>query len=131
MKAAMGARDSKAVAALLAPTFVSIDVSGQSENAAQMIQEVAALPKDPNKVSTTTLLSVKPDSNSAVVEQRYDMKTTKTGPDGTKRNIELVTLSRDTWVNSNGTWFMEKTETEQLDYYVDGKRVAHKIHSQQ
>lgn len=129
MKVAMGMRDSKAVASLLAPSFVSIDVSGQSENASQMIQEVGALPKDPLKVSTTTLLSVKPIGNTAVVEQRYDMKTTKTAPDGTKRNIELITLSTDTWVNSNGTWLMQKTETEQLDYYVDGQRVAHKIHS--
>lgn len=96
-----------------------------------MIQEVAGLPKDPLKVSTTTLLSVKPVGNTAVVEQRYDMKTTKTAPDGAKRNIELITLSTDTWVNSNGEWLMQKTETEQLDYYVDGQRVAHKIHSQQ
>lgn len=127
----MGARDAMAVASLLAPSFVSIDVSGQSEDASQMIQEVAGLPKDPLKVSTTTLLSVKPVGNTAVVEQRYDMKTTKAAPDGAKRNIELITLSTDTWVNSNGEWLMQKTETEQLDYYVDGRRVAHEIRSQQ
>lgn len=131
MKVAMGARDSKAVAALLAPSFVSIDISGQSEGAPQMIQEVAALPKDPLNVSTTTLLSVKPVGNTAVVEQRYDMKTTKTEPDGTKRNIELITLSTDTWVNANGTWLMQKTQTHQLDYYVNGQRVAHRTYPEQ
>ena len=56
-----------------------------------MIQEVDGLPKDPSKVSTTTLLSVKVAGNSAVVDQRYDMKTVKTAADGSKANVQLIT----------------------------------------
>jgi hypothetical protein len=126
MKVAMSARDDKAVAALLAPDFVSIDVFGQSEGAAQMISEVDALPKDPNKVSTTTILSTKPDGDSVVVSQRYDMKTIKVAADGSKRNVELITLSTDTWGKIGGTWLLKKTQTDQLDYYVNGVQVAHK-----
>src|SRR3954454_24014014 len=59
MKLAMAARDGKAIAEILAPDFISEDTSGQKENADTMIQEVVALPKDPLKVSNTTILSIK------------------------------------------------------------------------
>ena len=127
MRASMGARDDKAVSALLASDFVSIDVSGQIENAAQMIKEIDALPKDPLKVSTTTILSVNPNGGVAIVEQRYDMKTVKTAADGSKRNVELITLSTDTWSNVGGSWLLQKTQTDQLDYYINGQQVAHKV----
>jgi hypothetical protein len=127
MKTAMAERESKAIAALLAPDFVSIDSSGQSETASQMIQEVDGLPKDPLKVSTTILLSVKVAGNSAVVDQRYDMKTDKTASDGTKTNVQLITLSTDTWVNINGVWLLQKTVTNQLDYCKNGQLVMHKV----
>ena len=58
-----------------------------------MIQEVLALPKDPLRVSSTTILSIKVSAGSATVDQRYDMKTTKAGPDGNKRDVELVTVA--------------------------------------
>ena len=130
MKTAMGGRDSKAIAALLAPGFVSIDSSGQSETASQMIQEVDGLPKDPLKVSTTTLLSIKVVGSSAVVDQRYDMKTVKTAADGSKVNTQLITFSADTWVNINGVWLLQKTVTNQLDYYRNGQLVVHKVNPQ-
>ena len=130
MKTAMAERNSKAIAALLAPDFISIDSSGQSENASEMIQEVDGLPKDPSKVSTTTLLSIKVAGNSAVVDQRYEMRTIKTAADGSKDSIRLITLSTDTWVNSNGVWLLQKTVTNQLDYYKNDQLVMHKTNPQ-
>jgi hypothetical protein len=127
MKAAMADRNATAVSSLLASDFVSVDISGQSENATQMVQEVFTLPNDPLKVSDTTLLSVKASNNTAVVSQRYDMKTTKTAQDGSKRDIELITVSTDTWINSNGIWLIQKTVTDQLDYSVNGQSTIHKI----
>jgi hypothetical protein len=126
----MAERNPKAIAALLAPDFISIDSSGQSENASEMIQELDGLPKDPSKVSTTTLLSVKVAGNSAVVDQRYEMKTVKTSADGSKDSIRLVTLSTDTWVNANGVWLLQKTVTNQLDYFKNGQLVMHKTNPQ-
>ena len=63
MKAAMAARDGKAISEILAPDFISPDfisedASGQKESGDTMIQEVLALPKDPLKVSSTTILSI-------------------------------------------------------------------------
>jgi hypothetical protein len=130
MKTAMAERNSKAIAALLAPDFTSIDSSGQSENASEMIQEVDGLQKDPSKVSTTTLLSIKVAGDSAVVDQRYEMRTIKTAADGTKANIQLITLSTDTWVNINGVWLLQKTATNRLDYYKNGQLVMHKVNPQ-
>ena len=111
MKSAMAARDAKAISEILAPDFISEDASGQKENADTMIQEVLALPKDPLKVSNTTILAIKVNAESATVDQRYDMKTTKAGPDGNKRDVELITVSSDTWVKSKDTWLLQRTVT--------------------
>lgn len=124
----MAARDGKAISEILAPDFVSEDVSGQKENADTMIQGVLALPKDPQKVSSTTILSIKLSADTATVDQRYDMKTTKAGPDGKKRDIELSAVSTDTWIRSKDTWLLQRTVTNQMDYSANGKVLAHKVH---
>jgi hypothetical protein len=127
LKSAMAARDDKAIAALLSPDFESIDASGQIENTDQMLKEVDALPKDPGRVSTTELFAVTASGNTATVEQKYDMTTMKKSAEGYSRYVELVTLSTDTWVSVNGAWLLQKTVTNQVDYYVDGRRVLHKV----
>jgi ketosteroid isomerase-like protein len=127
MKSAMAAHDKAAVAAILAPDFTSIDTSGQMETAAQTIAEVDTLPSDPNRTSTTTLISVKRAGDVATVEQRYDMKTKKAGPDGVEHNVELVTLSTDTCVLSGQTWLIQRTVTKELSIYRDGQLAAHKV----
>src|ERR1700690_665484 len=89
MKSAMAARDGKAISELLAPDFVSEDASGQKDNADSMIQGLVALPKDPLKVSNTTILSIKVNGDGALVDQRYNMKTTKPGPDGDNGDLKF------------------------------------------
>ncbi len=128
MKLAMAAHDGKAISEILAPDFISEDASGQRENADTMIQEVLALPKDPLKVSNTTILAIKVNAESATVDQRYDMKTTKAGPDGNKRDVELVAVSTDTWIKSKDTWLLQRTVTNQMDYSANGKLLIHKVH---
>ena len=128
MKSAMAARDAKAISEILAPDFVSEDTSGQKENADTMIKEVVALPTDPLKVSTTTILSIKVDNDRATVDQRYDMKSTKAGPDGNKRDTELTSVSTDTWIRLNDIWLLQRTVTNQMDYSVNRKLLIHKVH---
>jgi Domain of unknown function (DUF4440) len=129
MKEAMDRRDSKAVATLLAPEFVSEDVSGKVETAQQMLSEVSALPpQDPNKKSQTTLLSVKVVGNVASVTQRYHMTTTKAAPGGGTNSIELNAVSLDTWKLINGSWLQARTVTQQMDYLINGQSVVHKTH---
>jgi len=127
MKSAMADRDAKAISSLLTVDFISIDVSGNSGSAAQMITEANALPEDQSRISNTEILSVEREGEVegegevAVVQQRYDMKTTKSGPDDSKPNIELIAISTDTWINPNGVWLLQKTVTNQTDLLVDGK----------
>jgi hypothetical protein len=54
------------------------------------------------------------------------MKTTKAGLFGSQA-VELITLSTDTWLKSHGKWLMQRTETDQLDYFVNGSRVQHLV----
>jgi hypothetical protein len=70
MKAAMAAHDSAAIAAIFAPDFASVDVSGQSKGASQVIADVTALKPDPNRSSETTLISIVPAAEAVTVEQR-------------------------------------------------------------
>jgi ketosteroid isomerase-like protein len=127
MKSAMADRDSKAIASLLAPDFVSEEVSGKTKTGEQMIKEVCALPKDPNKTSTTTVLSAKIIGETATVTQRYHMTTTKmTSNTSVKHTVELDTLSKDAWVKSKGVWLLRRTETYEIDYKIDGKTLTHK-----
>ena len=127
MKSAMANRDAKEVAALLAPNFVSIDVSGDEKTGDQMIESVKALPVNPNRVSNTTLVSIESSGNKAVVKQRYDMKTVRVAADGAKQEVELTTLSTDVWILTHGTWFLQQTVTDQMDALVDGKSMVHKV----
>jgi|CXWL01.1.fsa_nt_gi ketosteroid isomerase-like protein len=131
MKEAMNRRDTKAVAGLLAPEFVSEDVSGKIETAQQMLSELSALPpQDPNKQSQTTLLSVKVVGNVASVTQRYHMTTTKIALGGGTKLVELNAVSVDTWKQIQGSWLQARTVTQQMDYLVNGRSVVHKIHDQ-
>lgn len=127
MKSAMSNRDANEIAALLAPDFVSVELSGGEKTAGQMIGSLKGLPVDPDKVSITTLLSIESSGVKAIVKQRYNLKTVKVAADGAKHQVELTTLSTDIWISRNGTWLMQRTATEQMDYLVDGKPLVHKV----
>lgn len=127
MKAAMAARDAAAIAAIFAPDFVSVDVSGQSKEASQVIADLNAMKPDPNRTSETTLIAITPGENAVTVEQRYDMKTIRTAADGTQHNIELVALSTDSWIKPADVWLIQRTVTNELSFFSDGQLVAHKL----
>ena len=57
------------------------------------LRRIEAEQNNPNKSSTTTVVSIESTTTSVTVVQRYDMKTIRTDPDGTPHNVELVTVS--------------------------------------
>jgi len=129
MKSAVASRDAKAIASLLTPDFTSESTSGKTESAAATVQELMKVPKDPDRISETKVLSVKVSGDTATVEQRFHMTTTKFGPDGTTPHpVDLRTASTDTWVKVGKVWLWRKTVTNQLDYKVDGRVVFHQVH---
>lgn len=129
MHVAMATHDDKALAAFLAPEFESVDVDGHVSGADAMIKEVDSIKPDPLKQSSSTILSVQPSGDTVFARTRYEMKTVKAAADGTKRNVELIAISRDTWLNQQGNWLLRKTETEEMDYSVNGHVVIHKTAS--
>jgi ketosteroid isomerase-like protein len=127
LKAAMAAHDTAALAAIFAPDFVSVEVSGQSRGASEVIADLNAMKPDPNKTSETTLITITPGANAVTVEQRFDMKSVATAADGRRYNIELVALSTDTWIRPAGVWLIQRTVTNELSFFNDGKLIAHKV----
>ena len=127
MKVAMAAHDDSAIKALLAPDFKSIDVSGESKTASQMIAVVKDLKTDPNKISVTTLASVSVVGSIATVEQQYDMKTLQIGIDGVAHPFKLVALSTDTWVKLGDAWLWQQTVTNEMTLFTDDKLLMHKV----
>lgn len=125
MKSAMDIHDARTLRGILAPGFVSVELDGKTESAEQMIQELSTLPRDPNRSSETTLLSVRPNGNRAIVEQRFIMRTKKEGQNSIEHKVRLVAVSTDTWIMLHGKWRIQRTVTDQLDYYVDGRHVLH------
>ena len=128
LKAAMGQRDDKAILALLAPGFESEDVSGKVESAEQMLADLSNVPKDANRKSQTTLLTVNATAKVATVTQRYHMTKIKTVPGGKSTSSELTAVSTDTWQRIGGAWRMSHTVTRQMDYAVNGQTLVHKSH---
>lgn len=127
MKSAIARKDEAAIRSLLAPGFVSVDVTGKSEDATAMIKEVVALAPDPTRKSRTVIISASRSGSTALVEQRYEGTKTVKGPDGSDKSVTLTTLSRDNWINDRSVWRIARTVTEQLDYSVDGVSVVHKV----
>lgn len=130
MKAAVAAHDGAAIAAILAPDFKSVDVTGKSSGAGDLIASVNSLKSDPNRTSETTLLSVEPAGMGLTAEQQYDMKTVKTDNSGARYNVELITLSTDTWIKADGDWLLQQTVTKDMRLLKDGQMVLHKNSAQ-
>jgi len=126
MKAAVDAHDSDAMSALLSRDFTSIEISGETRRADDLIAEMGGMKPDSNKTSKTTLTSVLQDGDTATVHQRYEMHTVKSGPDGVAHKVDLVALSTDTWIETRNAWLMSKTVTNEITYSVDGRVVVHK-----
>lgn len=128
LKADMAARDTAALATLLAPDFISEDASGGRQTRSEMLQSMPALPKDPNKTSETTLESVERKGHTAEVIQQYHMVTRKAQADGALHQVDLQTRSRDIWVQAGSTWLLKETVTLRMDYRIDGVLVGRQEH---
>lgn len=127
MKAAMSAHDGPAIGALLAPDFKSVEISGASKTKTQMIAEVNGLKSDPDKISETTLVSVSPVANQVTVDQRYEMKTVRTGKDGVAHPVKLAVTSTDTWIKSGSVWLLEETVTKEMSFFMGDRLIFHKV----
>jgi ketosteroid isomerase-like protein len=125
LKVAMAARDAPAIKALLAPKFQSTDVRGDTSDADEMIYDLARFPPNPDRKSETTVKSLTVKGDTALVEQQYDAKMPRQGPDGAPHSMEIIALSDDSWVQSPGGWLLASTVTKDMTIMHDGTVMRH------
>ena len=110
MRAAMAARDGDAIAALLTPDFVSVNVDGNAISAEQMIRSAVGLNIDRSKrTAVTTLVGIEEVGNQAKVLQHYCMTAHDDAPSSMPKFVQA--LSIDTWEKAGETWLIKRTET--------------------
>lgn len=126
MREAMTTHDDAALKGILARDFTSIDILGKSESAAQMLSEVKSLKVDPNRVSSTQIVSLSESGDHVMIEQRYEMMKPVFDADGSAHQFSMSALSTDTWIQSDGTWLLVQTDTHEISVFRDGKLVVHK-----
>ena len=115
MRDAMASGDGAEIAALLTGDFVSLDVDRKRMDARQMIERVLELKIDRSKRRVaTTLVAIATSPGRAIVLQHYAMTSLPGAPATMPRS--LLTMSVDTWVESDGTWLLGRTETVQVAF---------------
>lgn len=121
--------DAKAFRKLLSPNFQSEATSGDIINTEQMLSGLSGCSAiDPDKKSSTTILSVSNQGRTAFVKQQYIENSRRRISDGTYKYIKLVATYNDTWEFSNGHWLLLKTVNQEVIFSVDGRKVNHSIH---
>jgi ketosteroid isomerase-like protein len=109
MRAAMASGSADAIAALLTPDFVSIDIDGAAVSAKQMIDSVLKLSLDRSKrTAVTTLVHIEAGTEAKVL-QHYSMTSHPDAPPSMPKYVQAFSL--DTWQNAGGTWLLKRTET--------------------
>src|SRR5579863_3522202 len=75
LREAMSRRDRDAIASLLTPDFVSVDVRGKAVRSSEMIDSVLALNIDRSKrTAVTTLVDINEHDGLAIALQHYRME---------------------------------------------------------
>ena len=127
LNAAEASRDAKAIKALLAPKFQSIDVRGEASNADEMIDDLGRFPPDAKRSTQTTIQSVTVKGDTALVEQTRDIKLSHPGMDGATHAIEFVTVSNDSWVQSPSGWLLSNITAKEMTLQRDGAVRRHMV----
>jgi hypothetical protein len=126
MRSAIESKDEAAIHSILADGVVNVDVDGNALNEAQMMKRLPDLPNDAVRQSHVTILSVRGDERAAVVKQRSVTSRNVKDSDGSEKRAVVSAVSRDNWLNENGSWRLARTVTLTLDARVDGKTLVHK-----
>lgn len=119
MNAAMSAKNTAELGALLAPGFRGEDVEGKVRTAGQLLREVAALKDDPDRKLEITFNAVVVDGDAARMARRLRITTP---------TMEYVTVSDDLWTRTDQSWKLSTSVVRQADFSLRGKLLMHKTH---
>lgn len=120
LKVAMDDRDDKAIKKFLTKDFQSVDISGETADADDMITRLAMIPVDPSIKSTSTVESVTVEGTTAKAVTTRGMQMERQGQDGKTHQGEFIQSSNDTWVQQGTTWLLKSTEVQQVTMKRDG-----------
>lgn len=121
LTAALSAHSDLAVTSYLTRDFIDTDIRGRDENAQQMLASIKSRPK--GAIEMTMVLSVHTSGNRMAVG-RKTLQSAETVAGGKRRTVESLTFFRDTWIDSDGTWLLERSKADTIETYVDGRRVS-------
>lgn len=125
LKAAMESRSPARIKALLAPGFASTQLSGKTIDADAMIAELAHVPTDPNRATTTTIDSIAVTGNLARVQQTMTASARITAKSGASHLMKLIAVSEDTWQHTPDGWLLKTTTSKDMTVTQDGKVIRH------
>ena len=125
LRESLSAHNDLAATAYLAPDFVGTDVRGRDEDAKQMLYRMKSYRKDAAQI--TTVLSAREIGKRMAVGRKV-LEVTKVTVGRKSQTLETLTFFSDTWIDSDGTWLLQRSRVDRIDTYVDG-RLASKVTS--
>jgi hypothetical protein len=126
IRSAFDTRDPQHIGDVLAPDFVSVDISGVETDRQATINSIAALPAPSlSQQRHTTILSVTEHAGQYVVEQQYERISTQVSDDGSSHTMRLLTKSSDVWAHFGERLLTTRTQTDEVSVFIDNQLVAH------
>ena len=107
-----------AAAAYLASDFVGTDLRGHDENVRQMLYRMKSSQKDAAQI--VTVLSAREIGKRMLVGCKV-LNIARATSGGKRRTLETLTFFNDTWIDNDGTWFLQRSRVERIDTYTDGR----------
>ena len=120
-RAAMAAKDSAKLGAILAPGFEMTDIQGNTHDASGIATLMERMPAAMTENSKTTVLEATVTGDSAAVKQELAATMVRPGPDGNEMKMEMSVTSNDTWVKSGDTWLLKASIQKDLVVKRDGE----------
>lgn len=120
LKVAMDERDDKAIKKFLTKDFQSVDITGESSDADDMITRLAMIPVSPDMKTSSTVETVTVEGTTAKAIATRSMQMQRQGRDGQTHQGEMIQSSNDTWVQQGTTWLLKSTEVQQVTMKRDG-----------
>lgn len=120
-------KDWKALEAILAPNYRSIDTDGTAISRTLEMKQDEEAPAVKNERDRITVVSLTLEGDQLYVQQRFNGRFDQVGEDGKSHRFVVTAYSSDLWRRNGDSWICEQTITNVQDVSVDGTPVAHDV----
>ncbi|MBN8501205.1 MAG: nuclear transport factor 2 family protein [Sphingomonadales bacterium] len=124
MTAAMMAKDTTKVGALLASDYESTDIRGETHNRADSLEKLSQMPPEMAELKPQTkVVNVKLNGDSAAVDAEMTLQMKRPDETGTEVTLDIRMVSADVWVQRGGIWQLQKSVQKEMSVSKDGEVV--------